>query len=70
MSPFRGIGSNTALRDAALLRDVLSCVNRGEPRLLAAVAAYEREAIDHAFAAASLAQNRRGDEWTARTVGL
>jgi hypothetical protein len=48
----------------------LSCVNRGEPRLLAAVAAYEREVIDYGFAAASLAQNRRGDEWTSMTVGL
>jgi 2-polyprenyl-6-methoxyphenol hydroxylase-like FAD-dependent oxidoreductase len=61
MTPFRGIGANTALRDAALLRDVLSSVSRGELKLLAALAAYEREMIDYGFAAVrvSLAQAKR-----------
>jgi 2-polyprenyl-6-methoxyphenol hydroxylase-like FAD-dependent oxidoreductase len=61
MTPFRGIGANTALRDAALLRDVLSSVSRGELSPLAALAAYEREMIDYGFAAvrASLAQTKR-----------
>jgi salicylate hydroxylase len=57
ITPFRAIGPNTALRDAALLGD-LSRVNRG-PSLLAAVAAYEREVIDYGFAAASLAKSTR-----------
>jgi 2-polyprenyl-6-methoxyphenol hydroxylase-like FAD-dependent oxidoreductase len=61
MTPFRGIGANTALRDAALLRDLLSSVSRGELSLPAALAAYEREMIDYGFAAvrASLAQTKR-----------
>jgi 2-polyprenyl-6-methoxyphenol hydroxylase-like FAD-dependent oxidoreductase len=61
MTPFRGVGANTALRDAALLRGVLSRVSRGERKLLAALAEYEREMIGYGFAAvrASLAQTRR-----------
>jgi 2-polyprenyl-6-methoxyphenol hydroxylase-like FAD-dependent oxidoreductase len=61
MTPFRGIGANTALRDAALLRDVLSSASRGELSLLAALAAYEREMTNYGFAAvrASLTQMKR-----------
>jgi 2-polyprenyl-6-methoxyphenol hydroxylase-like FAD-dependent oxidoreductase len=61
MTPFRGIGANTALRDAALLRVTLASVDRGERGLLAALADYEREMIDYGFAAvrASLAQMKR-----------
>ena len=61
MTPFRGIGANTALRDAAMLRDALQDVQEGRCEPLAALAAYEREMIDYGFGAvrASLAQMRR-----------
>ena len=61
MTPFRGIGANTALRDAVLLRDALAGVGRGERDVLAALAEYEREMIGYGFAAvrASLANMRR-----------
>jgi 2-polyprenyl-6-methoxyphenol hydroxylase-like FAD-dependent oxidoreductase len=61
MTPFRGIGANTALRDAALLRGALASADRGERKLLAALSDYEREMIDYGFAAvrASLAQMKR-----------
>ena len=61
MTPYRGIGANTALRDAALLRDALRDVDAGQRELLPALAAYEHEMIDRGFAAvrASLAQMNR-----------
>jgi 2-polyprenyl-6-methoxyphenol hydroxylase-like FAD-dependent oxidoreductase len=61
MTPFRGIGANTALRDAALLRDALRDVDGGRQELLPALAGYEREMIGYGFAAvrASLAQMNR-----------
>jgi 2-polyprenyl-6-methoxyphenol hydroxylase-like FAD-dependent oxidoreductase len=61
MTPFRGMGANTALRDAAALRQTLIAVSRGEQELLPAIAAYERNMIDYGFAAvrASLANMRR-----------
>jgi 2-polyprenyl-6-methoxyphenol hydroxylase-like FAD-dependent oxidoreductase len=61
MTPFRGIGANTALRDAVLLRDALVGVVKGEQDVLAALADYEREMIGYGFAAvrASLANMKR-----------
>lgn len=61
MTPFRGIGANTALEDAASLRDALQAVCAGASDLLPALAAYERETIARGFAAvrASLAQMKR-----------
>jgi 2-polyprenyl-6-methoxyphenol hydroxylase-like FAD-dependent oxidoreductase len=61
MTPFRGIGANMALRDAAMLRRALAAVSAGEQELLPALAAYERDMIDHGFAAvrASLADMER-----------
>ena len=61
MTPFRGIGANTALRDAVLLRDVLVSADSGKRDLLAALADYERSMIDYGFAAvrASLANMKR-----------
>jgi 2-polyprenyl-6-methoxyphenol hydroxylase-like FAD-dependent oxidoreductase len=61
MTPFRGVGANTALRDAALLRDAIASVDRDQCELFAAVSAYEREMINYGFAAvqASLAQSKR-----------
>lgn len=61
MTPYRGIGANTALRDAALLRDALVDVDGGRRDLLPALSSYEREMIDYGFAAvrASLANMER-----------
>jgi 2-polyprenyl-6-methoxyphenol hydroxylase-like FAD-dependent oxidoreductase len=64
MTPFRGIGANTALRDAAALRDALVAVDRGERELIPALAGYERDMIDYGFSAvrASLADMERFHE--------
>jgi 2-polyprenyl-6-methoxyphenol hydroxylase-like FAD-dependent oxidoreductase len=51
MTPFRGIGANTALRDAAALRRALVGVARGRVDLIHALAAYERDMIEYGFAA-------------------
>ena len=51
MTPYRGIGANTALRDAATLRLALRSVDRGEKDLIPALAAYEREMVDYGFQA-------------------
>jgi 2-polyprenyl-6-methoxyphenol hydroxylase-like FAD-dependent oxidoreductase len=51
MPPFRGIGGNTALWDAAKLREALIAVDQGERDLLEALADYEKAMIDHGFRA-------------------
>ena len=51
MTPFRGIGANVALRDAAALRHALAAVAGGEQDLLPALAGYEHDMIDYGFAA-------------------
>ena len=51
MTPYRGIGANTALRDAAALRQALRAVDRGESDLIPALAAYEREMVGYGFRA-------------------
>lgn len=51
MTPFRGVGANTALRDAAALRAALVAVDRGEQELLPSLAMYERDMIDYGFKA-------------------
>ena len=51
MTPFRGMGANAALRDAAALRRVLVSVVRGESPLLESLASYEREMIEYGFRA-------------------
>ena len=51
MTPFRGIGANTALRDADALRRALIAVDRGAQNLLTALAACERDMIDYGFKA-------------------
>ena len=51
MTPYRGIGANTALRDAAALRQALRAVDRGENNLIPALAAYERGMVDYGFRA-------------------
>ena len=54
MTPMAGIGANTALRDAALLRDKLIAAHRGETDLLAAIHDYETQMLDYGFAAVKL----------------
>jgi 2-polyprenyl-6-methoxyphenol hydroxylase-like FAD-dependent oxidoreductase len=50
MPPTAGAGANTALVDADLLRAQLIAVRDGRLPLTAAVGAYERAMLDHAFA--------------------
>jgi 2-polyprenyl-6-methoxyphenol hydroxylase-like FAD-dependent oxidoreductase len=72
MPPFRGIGANAALWDAAALRKALAAVDRGEKKLLPALAAYERAMIDHGFNAvrATLKNTARfhAEGWIERTL--
>jgi 2-polyprenyl-6-methoxyphenol hydroxylase-like FAD-dependent oxidoreductase len=51
MTPYRGIGGNIALKDAALLTAQLTQVHRGEKPLLHAIAEYEGSMREYAFAA-------------------
>lgn len=61
MTPFRGMGANMALRDAAALRKALVSIAQRQEERTAALRAYEREMIEQGFAAvnASLAEMRR-----------
>jgi 2-polyprenyl-6-methoxyphenol hydroxylase-like FAD-dependent oxidoreductase len=61
MTPYRGVGANTALQDAALLTRTLVDVWSGRSPLLDAVGGYERQMIDYGFRAvrASLQEMRR-----------
>jgi len=49
MTPFRGIGANTALRDAATLRLALAAVAHGDADLFQALTNYERDMIGYGF---------------------
>jgi 2-polyprenyl-6-methoxyphenol hydroxylase-like FAD-dependent oxidoreductase len=51
MTPYRGVGGNIALKDAALLSSRLLQVHRGEKPLLHAIAEYEASMREYAFAA-------------------
>jgi 2-polyprenyl-6-methoxyphenol hydroxylase-like FAD-dependent oxidoreductase len=51
MTPYRGIGANIALRDAALLCSKLAAAHRGEKPVLEAIAEYETAMREYAFAA-------------------
>ncbi len=53
MTPGRGEGANTALRDAALLTAVLSEAATGRTGLIAAKRGYETEMLGYGFAAAA-----------------
>ncbi|MGK5632217.1 FAD-dependent oxidoreductase, partial [Streptomyces sp. URMC 123] len=61
MTPFPGVGANTALRDADELCRRLVAAHRGEQPLLAAIGAYESAMRDYAWRAVktSLATARR-----------
>jgi 2-polyprenyl-6-methoxyphenol hydroxylase-like FAD-dependent oxidoreductase len=49
MTPGRGVGANTALRDAALLCRKLTAARDGELPLLTAIRAYETRMIEYGF---------------------
>ena len=49
MTPYRGVGANTALRDAALLCRNLDMAHRGEKPLLGAIHEYESEMLRYGF---------------------
>ena len=51
MTPYRGIGANIALKDAALLCAKLTEAARGEKPVLAAIAEYEEAMREYGFAA-------------------
>ena len=51
MSPARGSGANTALRDAALLTEELTAAARGAKTLVEAVGGYERQMTGYGFEA-------------------
>ncbi|MEU4392852.1 NAD(P)/FAD-dependent oxidoreductase [Kribbella sp. NPDC023855] len=71
MTPSRGVGANTALRDALLLCRKLIEVRDGRAELLAAVTQYEVEMIDYAFEAVikSREQMDAGDPMHKPVVG-
>jgi 2-polyprenyl-6-methoxyphenol hydroxylase-like FAD-dependent oxidoreductase len=51
MPPCRGVGANTALWDAALLRETIVAADGDKRPLLERLAAYERQMIEHGFRA-------------------
>jgi len=57
MTPMAGIGANTALRDADLLRRQLIAVTSGERELMTALHEYEEQMIDYGFAAVKRSLN-------------
>jgi len=60
MTPGRGVGANTALRDAALLNRELRRAAAGEKTLLQAVADYEAAMLPYGFARVADSLNRSG----------
>jgi 2-polyprenyl-6-methoxyphenol hydroxylase-like FAD-dependent oxidoreductase len=72
MTPFRGIGANTALRDAQLLAANLIAAARGQRDPLPAIRDYETQMIDYGFRAvrASLrsAEQTISINWLSRSM--
>ncbi len=63
MTPGLGVGANTALRDAALLVDVLRRVQAEELSLIPAIARYEAEMRSYAYPAVTASRARiNGDD--------
>ena len=63
MTPGQGVGANTALRDAALLRHQLVAAARGKKPLLKAIGDHEAEMIPYGFArVADSLENNGTDE--------
>ena len=66
MTPMAGVGANTALRDADLLRRELTAAPGGDP--VPALARYEREMLRYGFAA--VRQSLRNAEQAAHSTAL
>jgi 2-polyprenyl-6-methoxyphenol hydroxylase-like FAD-dependent oxidoreductase len=58
MSPGRGEGANTALRDAALLTGLLSAAARRSSSVQSATERYETEMLEHGFATVAASRDR------------
>ena len=69
MTPMAGIGANTALRDADVLRDRLSAVASGETELIPALHDYEEQMRDYGFAAVKRSLNNARQAGTANPLG-
>jgi 2-polyprenyl-6-methoxyphenol hydroxylase-like FAD-dependent oxidoreductase len=69
MTPFRGIGANTALRDAQLLSRTLIAAARGEVGLLAGIRDYETQMIDYGFGAVRVSLRTAEQTISASRVG-
>jgi salicylate hydroxylase len=72
MTPFRGIGANTALRDAQLLAHNLIAAAQGRRELLEAIHDYETQMIDYGFGAVRLslrtAEQTISNNWLGRSM--
>jgi salicylate hydroxylase len=68
MPPLQGMAGNTALRDAALLRDKLLAVKQGQAELTSAIGAYESAMRRYGFAAVQ--RSRHITEQIASTSAL
>lgn len=72
MTPFRGIGANTALRDAQLLARNLIAATQGHKDLLAAIHDYETQMFTYGFAAVRLslrtAEQTISNNWLGRAA--
>jgi len=69
MTPMAGIGANTALRDADVLRDRLSAVASGETELIPALHDYEEQMRDYGFAAVKRSLNNARQTGAANPLG-
>jgi 2-polyprenyl-6-methoxyphenol hydroxylase-like FAD-dependent oxidoreductase len=69
MSPSRGSGANTALRDAALLTQEIDAAARGRKPLIQAVEDYERAMVDYGFAAVRAASKSSALDRLASRLG-
>jgi salicylate hydroxylase len=68
MTPMAGIGANTALRDANLLRRQIVSVAKGEVELLPALHEYEEQMRDYGFAAVKRSVNNARQAGSANRI--
>jgi salicylate hydroxylase len=69
MTPMAGIGANTALRDADLLRRSLTAVRDGSAALIPATHEYEREMLNYGFTAVRKSLRNAQQAATSTRVG-
>jgi 2-polyprenyl-6-methoxyphenol hydroxylase-like FAD-dependent oxidoreductase len=70
MTPYRGIGANIALKDAALLCAKLTEVQRGDKPLLTAIGEYEAAMREYGFAAVAASLHSMEQSTTRRGRGF